>query len=96
MDKINVHEQFGAKCFELGEMKKLKKIEIDVPEEIRNFRENLLHLTIVEDWHHLNFSRHHLNFSLPADPFKKFSSNLGFWEISCKPVPDPVSLFSNR
>ena len=84
MDKINVHEQFGAKCFELGEMKKLKKIEIFVytyddrmQEDINNIlRKNLPDLTIVQD-------RQKENFFVPAYPYAKQDSFSGFWEICC-------------
>ena len=78
MDWINVHDQFGAKCLELRQMKTLKKIDVLVwggdwgqVEDI--LRKNLPHLTIIDDW------------MGPADTYAKHdrTSKSGFWEISC-------------
>ena len=83
------------KCLELGQMKKLKKIELSVcdekkyPEgegaeeiekEVKNMlRKNLPNLTNVED-------EKQENFSTPADPYAKHDASSGFWEISCNPL----------
>ena len=76
---FQVHEQFHAKCLELGQMKKLKKIEIKIKgteqKKVKDLlRKNLPHLTIVED-------RKKDNFLTPADPGPQ-----GLWEKSCNPV----------
>ena len=83
MERFNVHEQYGTKCLELGQMKKLKKVEMiywdeeSVDEEVKDMlRKHLPHLTIVED-------RHKENFIVPADPYAKHDRSSGFWEISC-------------
>ena len=83
---INVHDQFGAKCLELRQMKALKKIEInemygwvdlDKEEKFKDMlRKNLPHVTIVED-------RQKENFLTPADPYAKHGKSSGLWEISC-------------
>jgi len=81
---INVHEQFGAKCLELGQMKKLKKIEIEIGsywnEETEHkqvndvFRKNVPHLTIVQNRQQENF----------FTPYAKHDKSCGFWEVTCK------------
>jgi len=79
MKDMDVHEQIGAKCLELGQMKKLKKIEIlcEKQKEVKDMlRENLPNLTIVED-------RQQENFFTPADPYGKYDRSSGFWEINC-------------
>ena len=77
------HQEFGAKCLELGQMKKLKKVEIfahdreETEEEFKDIlREYHPDLTIVE-------SRKQENFYIPADPYAKHDKSSGFWEIGC-------------
>merc|ERR1712048_1264963 len=84
VNSSHVQEQFDAKFLEYGQIKKLKKMEIDVliddKQEIKAFlRKTIPHLSIVEDWEQDTF------FPL-AVPYAKFSPQLGFWEISCKPI----------
>ena len=79
----NVHnEKFRAKCLELGQMKKLKKVEITAVEEVNGeeiLRKHLPHLTIAEN-------REQENLVLPAHPYAKHNKSSGFWEISCNPL----------
>ena len=85
--RINVHEQFGTKCLELGKMNKLKKIKIDTRryaprklEEVKDvLRKNLPNVTIVEN-------RQKENFFIPADSYAKHDISSGFWEISCNRI----------
>ena len=90
IDRINFHEEFSAKCLELGQMKKLKKIKIwwdegwnnetegkEAKDMLRESLPNLMHIPVSED-------RKHGNFFALADPYAKHDKSTGFWEISCE------------
>ena len=85
--EVRSNEKFVAKCLKLGQMRKLKKIEIigfqvlhlEIPifeTEKDALRKKLPDLTIVEN-------RRQEDFLIPADPYAKHDSKSGFWEISC-------------
>merc|ERR1712223_2194460 len=95
IDRINFHEEFSAKCLELGQMKKLKKIKIwwlepydemteaiEAKDMLRKNLPNLTHIPhiIMEDSMEV---RKYENFPVPADPYAKHDKSTGFWEISC-------------
>ena len=85
--RINFHEEFSAKCLELRQMKKLKKIKIwgdEEPEgkEVKDMlMKTLPHLTHISSD---AFDTKHENFPVPADPYGKHDKSTGFWEISCE------------